>query len=197
MSDITTLAKVKTRCGIATADTTYDALLTFFIGEVARRFDHWCGRKLERTTGRTNTFAAERMSLGPDCFPVERVTKWELKSNEADGWVEQTPAPVHLIGEAGVTIRLAAPVGARGQLLRITFDGGYVFPSEVPGPGQTALPSTMEDAAITQCAQLYQLRDKIGVSRVEIASGIQWSLADYVWAPPVRLALSKLRRYQY
>ena len=55
----------------------------------------------------------------------------------------------------------------------------------------------MEDAAIEQCAQLYQLRDAIGVSRVEISTGVHWSMGDYVWVPWVRFALSKLRRSQY
>jgi hypothetical protein len=196
MSDITTLEKVKVRCGISPADTSQDALLTFFISEVPHRFDRWTGRKLERTEGRTNVFPAESLSLGPDCYPVERVTKWELKENEAGGWVEQ-PAPVHLIGESGATVSLEAPVGQRGQNLRITYDGGYVFPGSEPGEGQAMLPAGLEEAAVTQCAHLYQLRDAIGVSRVEISTGVHWSMADYVWAPWVRYALSKLRRTEY
>ncbi len=197
MSDITTLAKVKTRCGIAAGDTTYDALLTFFIGAVARRFDQWTGRNLERGSGRTDVFAAESRSLSPHSYPVEQVTKWELKSSEAGGWVEQTPAPTHIILEAGVIVWVEQPVGVAGELLRITYDGGYVFPSDTPGPGQTPLPSAIENAAIEQCGQLYQLRDKIGVSRVEVSTGVHWSMADYVWAPPVRFALTQLRRSQY
>ncbi len=62
--------------------------------------------------------------LIPDCYAVEQVTKWE-NANEADGSVEQTPAPTHLI-RAGVVITLEQPLGVRGELFRMTFDGGYV-----------------------------------------------------------------------
>src|SRR6267378_400639 len=84
------LTTVKDRLAIAPATTTYDTLLTTAIKAVSDRFDNICNRTLSRTVDATQEFPADKTEIILSCFPLEAVTKLELKSTEAEGWVEQT-----------------------------------------------------------------------------------------------------------
>ena len=85
---LTQLSTVKS--GLALTVTDYDDLLTSAIKAVSDRFDKECNRNLARTTAATHEFDANDTEILPPCYPVEAVTKFELKSNETDGWTEQT-----------------------------------------------------------------------------------------------------------
>src|SRR5438552_1012605 len=87
---LTQLSTVKARLAIDPLDTTYDDLLTNAINAVSARFDKECNRALARTVGLTDEFDLRDTELPLSCYPVESVTKFETKSNETDGWVEQT-----------------------------------------------------------------------------------------------------------
>src|SRR6266581_2783976 len=84
---LTKLNTVKSRLALTVTD--YDDLLTSAIKAVSDRFDKECNRNLARTTTATHEFDNDTEIL-PACYPVEAVTKFELKSNEIDGWTEQT-----------------------------------------------------------------------------------------------------------
>src|SRR5437016_2794708 len=86
---LTQLLTVKSRLGIAEVDVQYDTLLTSIISAVSTRFDKECNRTFTRTVGATYQFAAEDTEIIPAIYPIESVTKFELKSNETDGWIEQ------------------------------------------------------------------------------------------------------------
>src|SRR5512133_1566826 len=162
---ICTLEEVKTRLSIAPADTTFDALLSMLITEVAARFDEYCGRKLEFSEGRENIFSGDCISLTPDAYPVSVVNSFELQDDWDTGWTLVAPAPKFQLQGNDSLIILEEPVGAKNQQLRLNYDGGFVFPGAVPGAGQTALPLWVKHAAINQIAQSYQLRTQIGVSK--------------------------------
>src|SRR6266566_901951 len=85
---LTQLSTVKSRLALTVTD--YDDLLTDAIRAVSDRFDKQCNRKLARTASATHEFDATDTEILPRCYPVETVTKFELKSNETDGWSEQT-----------------------------------------------------------------------------------------------------------
>src|SRR6266571_7190592 len=87
---ITQLSTVKARLAIDPLDTTYDDLLTNAIKAVSARFDKECNRTLARVVGLTDEFDPRDTELPLSCYPVESVTKFETKSNETDGWSEQT-----------------------------------------------------------------------------------------------------------
>jgi hypothetical protein len=128
---------------------------------------------------------------------VHQVTKWELRESLADAYTELAEAPGYTIRGGGI-IELAAPQGGPGGLLRLTYDGGYVFPGDAPGPeGSTPLPDDLRAAAVEQAAQWYILRTSPGVSRIETTSGIYWSLADYTFVPFVRQVLRAYIRHSY
>src|SRR6266436_432099 len=85
---LTQLSTVKARLALTVAD--YDDLLTSAIKAVSDRFDKETNRTLVRTTAATHEFDAKDSEILPPCYPVEAVTKFELKANETDGWLEQT-----------------------------------------------------------------------------------------------------------
>jgi hypothetical protein len=65
-------------------------LLTNAIKAISARFDKECNRSLERTVNATEEFSAHELELPLPRFPIEAVTKFELKEKETTGWVEQT-----------------------------------------------------------------------------------------------------------
>src|SRR5881396_2712835 len=85
---LTQLSTVKSRLALTVTD--YDDLLTNAIKAVSARFDKETNRTLSRTTTATHEFDATDTEIFPPCYPIESVTKFELKSNETDGWSEQT-----------------------------------------------------------------------------------------------------------
>src|SRR2546428_3030568 len=85
---LTQPSTVKSRLALIVTD--YDDLLASAIKAVSDRFDKECNRNLARTTAATHEFDANDTEILPPCYPVETVTKFELKANEADGWTEQT-----------------------------------------------------------------------------------------------------------
>src|SRR6266487_7109356 len=85
---LTQLTTVKARLALTVTD--YDDLLANAIKAVSARFDKETNRTLARTTAATHEFDATDTEVSPPCYPIESVTKFETKSNEADGWIEQT-----------------------------------------------------------------------------------------------------------
>src|SRR5712691_9894560 len=82
---LTQLSTVKSRLALVVTD--YDGILT---NAISARFDKETNRTLARTTTATLEFDAADTEILPPCYPIESVTKFELKSNETDGWSEQT-----------------------------------------------------------------------------------------------------------
>src|SRR5213592_3107379 len=140
---LTQLATVKSRLAITITD--YDDLLTNAIKAVSARFDKETNRTLSRTTTVTHEFDATDTEILPPCYPIESVTKFELKSNEADGWSEQTG--VQYLIRRQCAISLSSPLHTPNSALctaRIQYAGGYVLPGSTPSAGQTALPDDLE-----------------------------------------------------
>jgi hypothetical protein len=90
---LTQLATVKARLEIAPATTTYDDLLTRAIQAASARFDRNCGRALARAVGATQEFGATDTEIIATRYPIETVTKFELKNNEAEPSI-RNPAPL-------------------------------------------------------------------------------------------------------
>jgi len=158
---LTQLSTVKARLGIEEFDVQYDGILTNAIKVVSARFDKECNRTLARTADAVEEFDAEEKEIVVGCFPIEAVSGFELKSNETEGWVEQTG--VEFLVRRGCVISLAARMGGSGQIARVAYTGGYVLPGTTPGAGQAALPDDLEQAAVEQIAAWFQSRDKLGL----------------------------------
>lgn len=137
---------------------------------VTARFELECGRRFARDASATFEFDAQEMDLRVDRYPVESVSGFHLKSSEAGGWTEVSDVE-HLILPARSIIRLSQPLGAGGEIGRVTYAGGYVLPGETAGPGQTPLPAELELAAAEQAAYWHQNRNRLGLLSVGGGSG--------------------------
>src|SRR5438876_2051603 len=161
---LTQLATVKSRLALTVTD--YDDLLTNAIKAVSARFDKETNRTLSRTTTATHEFDATDTEILPPTYPIESVTKFELKSNETDGWIEQTG--VEYLIRRQCIISLSSPLFTLHSALciaRIQYAGGYVLPGTTPSAGQTALPDDLEQAAVEQVAYWFRNRDTTGLLR--------------------------------
>jgi hypothetical protein len=133
---LTTLPTLKFRLALAPADTTYDALLTAAISSVSARFDRETNRTLARTENATHEFDPGDTEILVPCYPIESVAKFELKTSESAGWLEQTHV-VYLIRHSCI---ISLPSGLCSlssvlSLARVTYTGGYVLPgSPLPAP---------------------------------------------------------------
>ena len=67
-----------------------DDILTNAVKAFSARFDKETNRTPSRPASLTHEFAADETEISPPCYPIESVTKFELKSNETDGWTQQT-----------------------------------------------------------------------------------------------------------
>lgn len=189
---ITQLSTVKTRLGIAPENTTSDALLTSAIEATGILFEVRCNRFLGRTVGVQCEFSAERIEVALRCYPVESIALFELKTSEAGGWVEVSPAPDYLVREQCV-LRLASRLGTPAQCARVTYTGGYVLPGATVQPGQTSLPADLEHAAGEHVAAWFLHRDKAGLVRNWPSGGIY---QQFIQAPLIPLVEATLRRYE-
>src|SRR6267142_2112383 len=189
---LTQLTTVKDRLAITVS--TYDTLLTNAIEAVSTRFDNLTNRTLARTVGTTQEFPADKTEIILSCFPLEAVTKLELKSTEAEGWVEQTGID-YLIRNACV-VSLSTRLGTWRDQGRITYTGGYVLPGTTPDPGQTALPDDLEQAAIEQVAYWYRNKDTLGLIRNWPSGGTYQVFMKIELLPNVEATLSQYERWQ-
>ena len=198
---LTQLTTVKARLSLAPLDTTFDALLTGAIAAISARFDQETNRTLARTVDATFEFAADVSEFVVPCYPIESVTKFEVKSSEAGGWIEQ-PGIEYLLLRGGV-IRLAAPL-ENPQLTasntrspsaaRITYTGGYLLPGSPDILSATRLPAELEHAAIEQTTFWFQTKDKLGVIRQWPTGGGYVQFADPDLLPSARAILKGYRR---
>ncbi len=190
---LTQLSTVKDRLGILPADTQYDAMLTRCIQGVSARFDRECGRTFARTEGATHEFPARAREIIPACYPIESVSKFELKESEGDGWVEQTGVEYLIRSQCVVSLASSLGGGPEYQLGRITYAGGYVLPGTTPGAGQTALPADLEYAATEQVAVWFYNKEKLGLIRHWPNTGTYVVISQQPLLPFVS---ATLRRYQ-
>jgi len=191
---LTQLSTVKTRLAIIVTD--YDDLLISAIRTVSDRFDKQCNRTLARTGSAAYEFDARNTEILPPCYPIEAVTKFELRANETGGWVEQTG--IEYLIRRQCVISLPSPIGyllTSARLARITYAGGYVLPGTTPGAGQTALPDALEQAAIEQVAFWYRNRDKSGLIRSWPHFGTYETFVQSDLLPEVKSLLKKYERF--
>jgi hypothetical protein len=190
---LTTLAKLKTRLSIVDTDVTHDDLLNAALDAVSTRFDQECNRTFARTENATYEFDPSDVEIVPPIYPLESVSKFELKQSESGGWLEQTDVEFAIRRACIISLETSfvithSPLG----IARVTYTGGYVLPGTDPAPGQTALPSDLEHAAVEQAAAWYQNKDHLGLevywgyhsayskfSRLSLLSSVAATLATY------------------
>jgi Phage gp6-like head-tail connector protein len=191
---LTQLTAVKARLGIT--DSTYDTLLTSAINAVSSRFDRETNRTLARTENATHEFDPGDTEILVSCYPIESVAKFELKSSESAGWLEQTDVE-YLIRHSCI-ISLPSGLCSPSSVLlvaRVTYTGGYVLPgSTLPAPS-SPLPPDLESAAIEQVAHWFQTRDYLGLKTHWPSGGIYLMFTQDPLLPSVVATLKKYERW--
>ena len=79
---LTTLPALKTRLSIPDTDPQYDDLLTSVLETLSARFDNKTNRTLARTVNATFEFDPATTEICPGCYPIESVSKFELKTTK-------------------------------------------------------------------------------------------------------------------
>ncbi len=196
---LTQLATVKARLDILPGDTSKDELLTRAIEAVSARFDRECNRTLARTVDATQEFDAGDREIVGRCYPIESVSKFELKSSETEGWVDRTGVDYVLRQACVISLgaALSAAIGISGgrQVGRVTYTGGYVLPGATAEAGQTALPADLESAAVEQVAAWFQQREKLGLVRHWPSGGTYLVFIQLPLLPQVSAILRPYRRW--
>ncbi len=164
---LTQLQTVKSRLSLDEFDLTFDALLTNAINAMSARFDKETNRTLARTVSATFEFSADDAEISVPCYPIEAVTKFETKTSESTGWVEQTS--VEYLVRKGCIISLSQDFSIQPlafslpALARVTYTGGYLLPGSADVSSATPLPPDLEQAAVEQVAAWFLRRDMIGL----------------------------------
>ncbi len=201
---ITQLATVKARLAIPDIDTTSDALLTSAIKGVTARFDRECNRTFARTENALCEFDAAGTEVAVPGYPIEAVTKWECKTSESEGWVEQS-TPLYVIRSSSV-LSLRSPLvldPSSFSLLRVTYTGGYVLPGASDPPPlrpdvpPVRLPDDLEQAAVEQVAWWFQNRDRLGLLRIWDYHATYRQFAEQDLLTSVRAVLTRYRRWAF
>jgi hypothetical protein len=193
---LSTLTTLKARLAIEEFNVEFDSLLTNALDAISARFDKECNRTFARAENITHEFAGDDLEVMPQCYPIETVTKFELKENETDGWVEQTN--VVFLVRRGCIVSLQTPLSTLRSsfcVARLTYTGGYVLPGTDAADGQTILPPDLEQAAIEQVTSWFQNRDKLGLDTVWFHGGVYEKFSKLDLLLPVRAALRKYERW--
>ena len=192
---LTQLSSLKARLAIPEADSTHNQLLTALIAAASAHFESRCGRVFGRASNAADEFDASAMNVCLRRYPVESVQRFEVKTDEAEGWIEQTVTG-WLVRE-GCVLSLAAPLGDAGQWARVTYAGGYVLPGTGAEPGQTALPGDLEQAVLEHTACWFTNRDKLGLHRNWPTNGTFQVFSQLPLLPWVREVLRGYARWEF
>jgi hypothetical protein len=193
---LTQLSTLKQRLAIPDVDIQYDSLLTSALAAISARFDRQLNRTLARTVNATHEFPSCDTELSPPCYPIESVSKFETKTTEIAGWVEQTGVS-YLIRRSCI-ISLHSPLSTinhQPSTCRLTYTGGYVLPGDTPSPGQTPLPADLEQAAVEQTAEWFLNRDKLGLTRQWPHGGVYQVFSQLPLLPSVEMTLQRHTRW--
>ena|ERR1051325_245391 len=196
---LTQLSTVKARLALTDLDVQYDALLTNAIKAITVRFDKETNRALARTVAATHEFSADDTEIILACYPIETVTKFELKTTETEGWIEQTA--VDFLIRRQCIISLPFPLSQLSTLnhqlpsAKATYTGGYLLPGSADILSATRLPDDLEQAAVEQVAAWFQNRDKLGLDTIWPHQGTYEKFAQLDLLLPVRAVVARYTRW--
>lgn len=183
MGVLTTLAAVKLHLGIATSDTSDDALLAQLINQASADIESRCNRTLTRETRTAEAYTGDGgKKLYLDLYPVTAVAAVTLDGVAATDYV--------LTGKAGM---LARDDGwTKDAEILVTYTGGYQLEA-VTGPPAVArdFPFDLEYAAILWVATAYNTRGSEHLSDEAIGP-----LKSVFWQeqPAIAAIVGKYRR---
>ena len=180
--------------------TAYDEAVTALGLAVFGYFEAECDRKFARVVGDTYECEASKRYAVVPRYPIESVTKLELRTSTTEGWVEQTAVPVNFNKSAGVVTFTLLPASS-DDVVRLTYTGGFWWDtsedsSGTKPTGAEALPHGLLLAWVQACKFLWDRgsiedRAKAGFGSDEIERFIT---GDSKWPEFVNGMINKFRR---
>ena len=161
--------------GALNAANNYDTLISSIGLGVAGAFEQYCGRKFGYLAGATEVFPADRTEFILTRVPLQTVTGWAVKWNEADGWQPRDLAKIDFINLKNgiITPHVQHDVGPWHAQVQFTYTGGFWWPQLDSGDagypdtlpaGATPLPNDLQLAWQMQCHDVWKKKDKFGQS---------------------------------
>lgn len=163
-------------------DTRFDATIAALGLGVAGEFERLCARRFGRVVGATFEASADRDHYTLPRYPVEAVTKIELRQTLAEGWVDQGDVDGlvrQIMAEAGLVL-LDALLGGWADRVRLTYTGGYWIDESADGTidhrsavqqGSVSLSANDETKAIS-FGVAFASAPKVALSLVAPAGGV-------------------------
>lgn len=186
--------------------TDYDVPIAALGKGVAELFQKRCNREFKRVATGTFDFSADRSHVVLPRYPVEAITKVELRDTLADGYVDQGAVNDFILqlSENSGLVLFNGIAGGCDARIRLTYTGGYHvnvleptdtgYPTALPA-GATALPNDLLFAWLFQCEYVWGLRDKLGISVAKEAGAISATVASVELLPLVDRTLRDYTRH--
>ncbi len=196
------LAWLKRRLLLAAdaAGSGYDEAVAALGLGVAAYFEVECGRNFARAEGDTYQCDPRNGFAVLPRYPLEDVTKLELRSGAAGDWMEQTAAALNFNRETGVATFYDIAF-TRGDVARLTYTGGYWWDTSEDSTGTMpsgaeALPHALLLAWTNACKFIWdrgtiEERAKAGFANDEIERFLS---GESAFPPFVLSVLAKYRR---
>lgn len=200
-----TLKELKTHLLNASLQTNTDwdsAIANLGLG-VALRFEKHCNRKFLRTVDDLFETNADRTRLIVPRFPLEVVTRIEVRDTVSEGFIDQGTVNDVLFNmrqEAGL-LEFAGYLGGSFSRLRVTYTGGFWFDQSDDSSGSlpagaAARPGDLFLAWLLQCEWIWTNRDKLGVGLQEKpGEKSAQNLGELRFVPEVKATLDDYVRY--
>lgn len=188
---------------LRTRDDWNNAILQLGLG-VASHFERHCNRLFGRVAGATDILQANADHWFTRRYPIESITKWELRTDFSTGWVEQPLANIGSVNEEVGRVDWGGALGDATGQIRLTYTGGYWWDDDEGNTGimpatATALPESLREAWMLCVETIWGGRDKIGSNIARVGSGntvVSESLAALEFSPMIRSMLAPYIRYQ-
>lgn len=134
------------------AGTEWDSAIAAIGKGSALALQRHCNRQFARAVADTYECSADRAHVVLPRYPVEAVTKIEIRRSLTEGWVELTDVIVNQ-NLAGGFLLFGSDLGSYDERLRITYTGGYWLDESGEAPtwqqGSAALSINDETVAVT------------------------------------------------
>lgn len=185
------------------AGTTYDTVITDLGRAVAGMLETYCNRIFARLAAATHTCPAELKRVILPRYPIESITAVAMRGSGATTFSDVGTATISNYDPTSGLLYIDSPAGSEGDILRVTYTGGYWYDTaeteDTAQPsGSTALPGDLKGAWLLQSRQVWKTIDKLGTGLVSAQSAsatLGDSLAGLELIPAVQSTLDRYRRF--
>jgi hypothetical protein len=188
------------------SETRFDLVIMDIGLGVAGLMEQYCNRSFLRMVGAQDTFTADRASFILSRYPIEAISKVELKTSDMEDFVVQDSSFIQSTSKAAGIVYLpdSPDAGTYWSEVRFTYTGGFFFetaepddesyPSAMPA-GAKALPADLRMAWLMQCRLVWDFCDKLGLGVVDKPKA-QSAISELDWSPMAKRTLDNYRQMQ-